>query len=44
MTQGVIAESGSAGRDIHWRSLSEAENRGERYLQALALPSIAIRR
>jgi para-nitrobenzyl esterase len=37
---GVIAESGSAGRDIHWRSLSEAENRGERYLQALALPSI----
>ena len=42
---GVIAESGSAGRDIHWRSLSEAEDRGERYLQALALPSIdALRR
>jgi para-nitrobenzyl esterase len=37
---GVIAESGSAGRDIHWRSLSEAEDRGKRYLQALALPSI----
>jgi para-nitrobenzyl esterase len=42
---GVIAESGSAGRDIHWRSLSEAENRGERYLHALAAPSVnALRR
>jgi len=38
--RGVIAGSGSGGRDIHWRSLSEAEERGERYLQALALPSI----
>ncbi len=36
----VITESGSAGRDIRWRSLSEAERRGERFLQALALPSI----
>jgi len=42
---GVIAESGSVGRDTHWRSLSEAEERGERYLQALSLPSIdALRR
>jgi para-nitrobenzyl esterase len=37
---GIIAESGSTGREIRWRSLSEAENRGERYLRALALPSI----
>ena len=37
---GVIAESGSAGRDVHWRSLSEAEDRGGRYVQALALRSI----
>ncbi len=37
---GAIAESGSAGRAIHWRGLSEAEERGERYLQALSLPSI----
>jgi para-nitrobenzyl esterase len=36
----VIAESGSGGRDIRWRSLSEAESRGERFLQARALPSI----
>jgi len=38
--QRVIAESGSAGRDIRWRSLSEAQSHGERYLQARALPSI----
>ncbi len=37
---GVIAESGSAGRDVHWRSLSDAEERGEHYLQALSSPSI----
>ena len=37
---GLIAESGSAGRDIHWRSLGEAEDRGEHYRKALALPSI----
>ena len=36
----VIAESGSAGRDIQWRSLSEAERRGTRYLQARMQPSI----
>ncbi len=36
----VIAESGSVGRDIHWRSLSEAERRGVRYLQARLQPSI----
>ncbi len=32
----VITESGSAGRDIRWRSLNEAQIRGARYLQALA--------
>ncbi len=36
----AISESGATGRDIHWRGLSEAEERGERYLQALSLPSI----
>jgi para-nitrobenzyl esterase len=38
--QRVIAESGSGGRTIHWRSLSEAELRGARYLRAQAQPSI----
>ena len=38
--QRVITESGSAGRDIRWRNLNEAESRGARFLQALALPSI----
>ena len=37
---GVIAESGSAGRAIHWRTLSEAEDRGARYLLAWTAPSI----
>ena len=37
---GVIAESGSTGRTIHWRSLIDAQERGERYLQALSLLSI----
>jgi para-nitrobenzyl esterase len=37
---GVIAESGPTGRTIHWRGLSEAEERGERYLKALSLPSV----
>jgi len=36
----VITESGSAGRDIRWRSLNEAQIRGARYLQALAASSI----
>ncbi len=37
---GAIAESGPAGRAIHWRGLSEAQERGERYLKALSLPSV----
>jgi para-nitrobenzyl esterase len=36
----VIAESGAAGRHIHWRSLSDAERRGAHYLQARRQPSI----
>ncbi|MGO9512901.1 MAG: carboxylesterase/lipase family protein [Steroidobacteraceae bacterium] len=36
----AIAESGSAGRNIRWRTLSEAEPRGERYLQARMQRSI----
>jgi para-nitrobenzyl esterase len=41
----AITESGSAGRDIRWRSLNEAQIRGARYLQALGLSSIdALRR
>ncbi|MGP8164466.1 MAG: carboxylesterase/lipase family protein [Steroidobacteraceae bacterium] len=36
----AITESGSAGRDIRWRSLNEAQIRGARYLQALGLSSI----
>ncbi len=36
----VITESGPGGRDIRWRTLDEAERRGARFLQALALPSI----
>ena len=36
----VIVESGSAGRPPSWRSLSDAERRGARYLQARTLSSI----
>ena len=36
----AITESGSAGRDIRWRTLDEAQIRGARYLQALGLSSI----
>ncbi len=43
--QQAITESGSAGRDIRWRSLNEAQIRGVRYLQALGRSSIdALRR